>query len=1359
MRYFLIAACGLLLGLLMLPGYVLAASTPYSQYTVDQTVSPSCYFPNDGLQLYDITDSSNSENLGLFPCGSGISFSGTLGHSYGLLELSAGMACVGGQYSDCKDQSFYLGEARFAIGESVVVNASFTPNGPPPPLRLNNTQYVVGEDLMPTCQFARSGLQLYDITDSSNSENLGLFPCGSGISFSGTLGHSYGLLELSAGMVCVGGQYSDCKDQSFYLGEARFAIGENSVSNTSTNTGSSSHGPNYVPGESITPTCLVQGSSLLLYDVTSDEIEFINSYPCGTAIIFDSKADHSYSFLEVVSGNFCAASSYNDCKAQSFFRAEYDFAVADSVIHEATSLTSYRPEVTITAPTVGETLSHAGVITYKATDKNDKGGPEERAQLGMSDKPVSIYYTDKVADWDHSIVPAADKILIVKDQPASGSYTWDAKDLKPGHYYRIVVDAVDTTGNPGEDVSDVFTVDFDAPQFIVAADPPATQGKDVKITVTSNKELKGLPKVTVTQVGVSTSTIIAMTGTSTTFEGVYKVQPGFDGVAKITVSGSDEAGNKGSQIVSGGTFAVGLNPPPAPVITSPADKLVVASSTVDIAGTTRADTTVLLTVNGTDTYTATTTSDGKYVIPQVRLSKTQNKGSNVLSVVARDQVGVSSAAAVVIIKFNIAPTIALTLPLDGAKAPAQTAIDVDASDANGDPLLFTYQIISAKDFNPNSSATSSDQSWVTVAENVPSSRYTWDTTDQPDGEYLLRAIASDGTAAVYSNLRRVSIHNTLPFFKFEDGRKTVTKLSTPTITGRVLEPQGIAGSIGKVEYSVDAGKKWLAVETSPDSQGGVRFSIILPTLDEGSHAILWRAKDSRGLTTRSSHQVVIDTVAPAAPLILSPRMSAVLTSADDIDQTKSGIQIAVGGSAEVGGTVACTFASTTQSVKVGVDGHFICPTITLASRGTYSASAVVTDAAGNTGAAAIAQFTYDNAPIVTILTPKPLRGLKGKAVVSWSVTDADADPIANIALAYAVGGVSHALPIDPTKTSFEWDTSKLPSGKGYSLELSASDGLATSHDKVSFSVDTTPPKLTALASNKIVLGKAGTLALGGSASDDISGVEYVEYALADLGSAVEKGEWFTALITKGFLQSSASYSIKYPKALSDGSYTLYVRAVDAAGNASQPASIDVVVDSSPPRIGGFSVTYMGVSLAPDQEGNVSVYKESTSTIGVSLEGDTTAAELTIGTVHAPLAKDVATGLWQASVYIGSISAPLLISATDAVGNKVTSHALGAVKPLAPGKVTDDKGTTGVPQVSLEVVELHKEIMTAPDGSYVLALPQGSYTITLKKSGYASASKNISLERAGVVTTSFTIEKYSGVWGFFRGLYDGISSIL
>lgn len=994
----------------------------------------------------------------------------------------------------------------------------------------------------------------------------------------------------------------------------------------------------------------------------------------------------NYSILELTEGNLCEEQglTYAQCKELPAFVNEFLFTILpysggggvsseDEVLNVPSGgIAQYGPEIEIFFPKLGDILSRLGTISYKATDLNDQEQKNERERYGLAKDPVSLYYSDKVAEWDgSSSVAPADKTLIAAGQPAEASYAWNIINLVPGIFYRIVADVADVTGAPAEAVSGFFTVDFSAPTFIVKADPPATQGKDVTVSIDASESLKEPPTVSVTQAGAATTTL-AMVGDGSHYEGTYVVAKGYDGVATITVSGRDGAGNVGTTVMSGGTFAVGVNPPPAPRVSYPRDNLVVWTSTIAVLGTIRGDTMAVVIVNGADTYTASPNPNGSFSISGIRLNKDLNRGINILSVAARDQAGLVSEAVPLRVKYNLAPTVAISSPAEKASIGATTALAARAADENGDPLAFTYQIIHAQDFDAAQSATSTKNVWNTIGDAIPFASFSWDSTEAEDGQYFLRVVADDGLEKAYSTAVAFSVRNTLPFFRFEDGRRTLTNQPSVTVVGRALSPSALSPrpTIAKVEYSVDNGKRWKPVPlTSGGGTPEARFSAPFTGLAEGTRGILWRVKDSRNFYGRASHPVIVDLTAPKTPLVNRPANNAFVTNADDEDASRSGLQISIAGMAEPQSAIKLQIASTTATAKAMSDGRFAFRSVDIPLRGTNRLEVTATDGAGNASTAAVVNIIYDNPPAVVILTPRPFRGLTGKkANVSWSASDADGDPIQNVVLEYRRGERAFtALPIDRSKHSLTFDVSALSEASDYQLRLSADDGMATGTDAVRFSVDNTPPFLSSFILDTPALGKGGVLRARGAARDTLSGVEYVEYAVAE---GVEEPESFsTALLTYGFLQESATFAVKHPAPLADSTYTVYARAVDAAGNASPALSRAFAVDTSPPRIGSFDVLAQGVRIAPDVRGTISLYAGMKALFEVSLEGDTDTASLLVGSTSIQLARDIASGLWQAPIDTGAIgTTTLAMSARDKAHNAFTGKSIGALivadRPLA-----------------------------------------------------------------------------------------------
>lgn len=1018
-----------------------------------------------------------------------------------------------------------------------------------------------------------------------------------------------------------------------------------------------------------------------LYDLNNSDTPIFDlaGLDPGANINYFGIAAGSYSIVELSSYDipcYAYAQSYNDCKAAPEFVSEFLFTVVSpqsgggaggepvpEVNAPAGGIAQYAPEIEISAPKAGDVLSRAGTISYKATDRNDGGAPKEKELYGLAQDPVTLFYSDALAEWDSGrSIGRADKMLIATSQPAEASYAWDASALVPGIFYRIIADVADVAGAFAETASELFTVDFSAPTFIVKADPPATQGKDVTVSIDASEHLKEPPTVIVTQAGATAATL-SMAGEGSYYKGTYAVIKGHDGIATITVSGKDAAGNVGTAIVSGGTFAVGVNPPPAPRISSPRDNAVVGTSTVAVTGSARSDTTVTLTVNGTDEYAASSSPDGSFAISGIRLSKDMNRGENVLSVSARDRAGLSSEAAPIRVKYNIAPTVAVSSPAENASVGATTALTARAADENGDSLAFTYEIIPAGESAAARAATSTESAWRVVGDAIPTASFSWDSTEAEDGQYFLRVVADDGIEKAYSAPVAFSVRNTLPFFRFEDGRKTLTNQRSVTVVGRALAPESVSplSAIAKVEYSVDNGKKWNPVSLA--SGGGTpaaRFTATFDGLAEGTKSVLWRVKDSRNFYGRASHPIIVDTTAPRAPLVDRPSGNAFITGADDEDASRSGLQISVAGTAEPQSVVTLRAPDATMTTKAMPDGRFTFRSVDIPRRGPNRLEVTAADGAGNTSAAAVSNVMYDNPPVATILAPKPFRGLTGKALASWSVSDADGDPIRSIALEYRRGqGAFTALPIRQDAHSFAFDVSALPEAADYQLRLSASDGIATGTDLVRFSVDNSPPTLSSFSLDAPTLGENGVLRAHGEARDALSGIEYVEYAVSEGG--VEPESFTTALLTSGFLQGSATFAIKHPEPLADGAYIIYARAVDAAGNVSRPLSRAFVVDTSPPRIGSFSASSQGTRIAPDEHGSISLYSGAKALFEISLEGDTDAASLLVGSTSIPLAKDIASGLWRATIDTGAVgTTTLALSAEDNMHNAFTNKPIGAL---------------------------------------------------------------------------------------------------
>lgn len=1407
MRMYLALFAAGILGMVVLylffsPASVVALSIDHADYDIGQTISVSCAQPTNNYHLFDMTPGIDGEpdlggNIGEYSCADDatLSFVGEEYHSYAILELLPGGSCGDTSYSGCATQEYAWARVDFMIipggGFSDIVSSTV--------FGLDKSVYTPDEQVSASCSFTYDVMAFYDITDGTDNPDgfMGEFECAfdavEGLTLSD--GHQYKVAEMVPGGSCDGMSYDECTSQEVLKNIASFSV---SVDGGGDDGGGGGSDPVpatpgvskdvYVAGETVAVTCSLSTGMYQLFDVTpgiDGQVENggnIGLYSCtnNSYLSFASLPLHSYAIVELAPASSCAGESYNTCISEVFMRAIYNFDVVGRS-QEATKVTRLAIPAKVTAPKNDDVLTGTATISYTADATN-----------------ISLYYSDQIDTWDpasYIVIDPSLKTKIAEKLPGRGSLAWDvrAAGLIPGVPYRIILNGIAGGGSFVETVSGMFTVDLSSPEFTVSIDPTVTHGEDVRITVDATEALRSPPVVMVQQEGMATSTAVVTEGEGTHFEGVYRVVSGYDGIAHVlSVSGADRVGNAATTTLTDMTFAVGVEPPPAPKIVSPRNGDTFATSTFSVVGTTRKNTTVTLTVNNRDTYRATPSLDGSFVISDVTIAADRPFGLNALSMVAYDQLGVVSQPTSISLKYNTGPTVVLTGPEVDARLGGVAVITARGADVNNDALTYTYQIIPADEYDRvrGDAATSSVQKgggWQTLASKSAAPRYSWTTTDVDNGPYYVRVTVDDGKVKATTAARRVFVDNTLPFFRFEDGRRTVTRSADVSISGRALEPKGLvpAGKITKIEYSVDRGRSWTSVEFSSLSDGNARFYVPF-TIDESTgedvYSTVWRVTDSRGLMSETSHPIVFDRTAPEPPVLEYPRAGSIVEDGADANEQRAGLQLAFKGRAEPQSTVTLTYASTTRTAKAGADGTFAFTGLDIESRGAHTVRLTATDTVGNVSSSTRQSFWYDNLPTVTFTAPKAGRGIRGETPISWNMSDSDGDELTASSLRYRRGtGAWTTLASDlGSSTSFVWDARGLVEAAGYELRLDVSDGIATTSRSIVFSVDETAPSLATFTLKKDMLGPSAALMGDGRARDTLSGIEYVEYAISTVG--VQARDWVTAIITKGYLTRDALFSLTHPLTLADGRYTVSARAVDAAGNTSSVSTRDLTVDATPPRIGTFAVAVEGARITPDQKGIVELYPHTTAQFGVSLEQDTAQATLMVGSSTVPLTYQVRSGLWEGEIVLDEfpVAVTLALSATDALGNAVHSAPIGSIMPAAYGRVVavgDDGTRTPLPQAHIRVATQNEStgafipvnyvtaagVPTNAEGYYQLLLTPGTYQLTVEAVGYEGQPRTITRDRTGVVSEILEVQVRKSipvrVQSFFERIINVIMSYL
>jgi hypothetical protein len=139
--------------------------------------------------------------------------------------------------------------------------------------------------------------------------------------------------------------------------------------------------------------------------------------------------------------------------------------------------------------------------------------------------------------------------------------------------------------------------------------------------------------------------------------------------------------------------------------------------------------------------------------------------------------------------------------------------------------------------------------------------YNWDTKKLPDGEYLLKVVASDSISNALGALQdtvvsdRFELCNTPPVIQMESNTLTATVGTPVMVKGTVTS---VASIISAVQYNRD-GKTWMASAADDgvfDSKSE-HFSITLTNMLAGTHKIEIQAIDAAGNSVKETVSVVI----------------------------------------------------------------------------------------------------------------------------------------------------------------------------------------------------------------------------------------------------------------------------------------------------------------------------------------------------------------------------------------------------------------------------------------------------------------------------------------------------------------------
>lgn len=727
----------------------------------------------------------------------------------------------------------------------------------------------------------------------------------------------------------------------------------------------------------------------------------------------------------------------------------------------------------------------------------------------------------------------------------------------PDGFYAFTATATDAAGNTGPAASQTIFVDtaLDPRVAILGlSGDTGTQGDWITADTTLvffgiaepgsaiDVRLDGAATVAATASADAQGLWIA-TETAATADGSYVVR----------ATATDGAGN---ETVASHGLVIDSIAPPAPSIdavgddTGTAGDFLTSDRTLLLSG--HADPLAQVTVRlaGTAIGSAPADAGGRWSFDLSAISLAD--GSYPFTAVAVDAAGNQSASSAV-----------RTVAVDGTAPPAPViaALADDTGASAGDRITRDRTLVFSGTAEPGARvAISNDGVLIGTVTSDGAGAWVLDysAVALPDGGHVLVAIAIDaaGNASAAS----------APFSFIIDA-----SMAAPVVAG-FSDDSGVAGDRITNDPTLvftGTGKPgaMLVVTIAPGSTiagvvaGDGTWSVDAGdvALADGAHAIVATTGDAAGNSaTSAAFNLVVDTVAPVAPVFTSIDTDTGTVPWDTTDQT-----LVIHGTAEAGSTVTVSYHGSAIGVTTAAGGTWSLDlTAVTLPDGSYPLSATATDAAGNTGPAGSQTIVVDSElqPTVAILGLSDDTGIPGDWITADStlVLSGIAEPGAAIVL--RLDGGATVIATAAASSTGSWTAGATPA---------IADGLHTVH-----ATATDGAGNTRSATRAVVIDSVAPAAPAITVISDDSGTAG-DFATSDrtlvLSGTAEAGSQVTIrLAGSAFATVTADAGGRWTLDLTavslvDGGYPFTATARDAAGNQSPSSPVRlVVVDGTGP---------------------------------------------------------------------------------------------------------------------------------------------------------------------------------------------------
>ncbi|MBC7946528.1 MAG: PQQ-dependent sugar dehydrogenase [Chitinophagaceae bacterium] len=439
-----------------------------------------------------------------------------------------------------------------------------------------------------------------------------------------------------------------------------------------------------------------------------------------------------------------------------------------------------------------------------------------------------------------------------------------------------------------------------------------------------------------------------------------------------------------------------------------------------------------------------------------------------------------------------------------------------------------------------------------------------------------------------------------------------------------------------------------------------------------------------------------------------------------------------------------------QDVEDVTSPYSITWNTTAVSNGSYTLTARVRDAAGNTATSAPVIVTVNNipdetAPIVNLTSP-----VGGNVTGTINVTADATDNIGVVGVQFLLNGTNLGVEDITAPYSVSWNTLAASNGDD-TLTARARDAAGNIKTSIEVIVNVNNDLLGPVVSitSPVPGVVAGELDVAADASDNV-GVAGVQFLLNGTNLGAE--------------DASAPYSVSWNTVpIANGNYTLTARARDAAGNSTTSVGVIVTVnnlDEIPPTV---NIT---APAAGNVSGTINVTANAADNLGVAgVQFQLNGANLGSEDVTAPYSLS-----WN-TLTSSNGSYTITAIARDGAGNTTTSAGVIVavnndlegptitITAPVPGTVsgtvnvtanaTDNIGVSGV-QFLLNGANLGAEDVVAPYGVSwnTISNPNGSYTLTARARDAAgnittSASVLVNVSNANNFTAAYPMNEGTG----------------